>query len=38
MTRQLVDLAIEIADLLLYGLARSEQRSDRRDQLGTVLY
>jgi hypothetical protein len=29
MTRQLVNLAVEIADLLLDGLARGKQRSDR---------
>ena len=37
MTRQLVNLTIEIADLLLDGLARIKQRSDRSDQFGTIL-
>src|SRR3974390_1628879 len=37
MTRQLVNLMVEIANLLLDGLARLKQRPDRSDQLGTVL-
>jgi len=37
MTRQLVNLAVEIADLLLDGLARGKQRSDRSPQFGTTL-
>src|SRR5271155_6114575 len=37
MTRQLVNLTVEIADLLLDGLARLKQRPDRSDQLGTIL-
>jgi hypothetical protein len=37
MTRQPVNLTAEIADLLLDGLARLEQRPDRSHQLGTIL-
>src|ERR1700693_4738125 len=37
MTRQLVDLAIEIGDLLLYGLACLEQWPDRSHQFGTIF-
>ena len=37
MTRQLVNLTVEIANLLLDGLARIKQRSDRSDQFGTIL-
>src|SRR5262245_47323314 len=36
-TRQLVDLAVDIFDLLLNGLACLEQRPDRSDQLGTIF-
>jgi hypothetical protein len=37
MTRQPVNLTVEIADLLLDGLARLEQRPDRSHQFGTIL-
>src|SRR3974377_819541 len=37
MTRQPVNLTVEIGDLLLDGLARLEQRPDRSHQLGTIL-
>jgi hypothetical protein len=37
MTRQLQNLTVEIADLLLDGLARIKQRPDRGHQLGTIL-
>ena len=37
MTRQLMNLTVEIADLLLDGLARIKQRSDRSDQFWTIL-
>jgi hypothetical protein len=37
MTRQLVNLTIEIVDLLLDGLARLEQRPDRSHQFGTIF-
>ena len=37
MTRQLQNLTVEIANLLLDGLARLEQRPDRGYQLGTTL-
>ena len=37
MTGQLLNLAVEIVDLLLDGLARIEQRPHRGDQLGTPL-
>ena len=37
MTRQLVNLTVEIVDLLLDGLARLEQRPDRSHQFGTIL-
>ena len=36
-TRQLVNLAVEIFDLLLNGLACLEQRPDRSHQLGTIF-
>jgi hypothetical protein len=36
-TGQLQNLTVEIADLLLDGPARCEQRSDRSDQLRTIL-
>src|ERR1700693_4200737 len=37
MTRQPQNLTVEIADLLLDGLARDKQWPDRSNQLGTVL-
>lgn len=37
MTRQLQNLTVEIADLLLDGLARREKRPDHSHQLGTIL-
>src|SRR5579863_7225898 len=37
MTRQLVNLAVEIADLPLDGLACLERRPDRSHQFGTTL-
>src|SRR5580700_11072918 len=37
MTRQLVNLAIEIADLPLDGLARLKQWPDRSHQFGTIF-
>jgi hypothetical protein len=37
MTRQLVNLTVEIADLSLDGFARVQQRPDRSHQLGTIL-
>src|SRR5580704_13721581 len=37
MTSQLEDLAIEIGDLLLNGLARLEQWSDRSHKFGTIF-
>ena len=37
MTRQLVNLTVEIVDLLLDGLARLKQRPRSSDQLGTIL-
>ena len=37
MTRQLVNLTIEIVDLLLDGLARLEQRPDRSHRFGTIF-
>ena len=37
MTRQLVNLTVEIADLSLDGLARVKQRPDRSHQFGTTL-
>ena len=36
-TGKLQNFTIEIADLLLDGLACREQRSDRSDQFGTIL-
>jgi hypothetical protein len=35
--RQPLNLTVEIAELLLDGLARLEQRPDRSHQLGTIL-
>ena len=37
MTRQLVNLTVEIVDLLLDGLARLKQRPHRSNELGTIL-
>src|ERR1700683_40483 len=37
MTRQLVNLTVEIADLSLDGFARVKQRSARSHHLGTIL-
>ena len=37
MTRQPQNLTVEIADLLLDGLARDKRSPDRSNQLGTVL-
>ena len=37
MTRQLVNLTVEIVDLLLDGPARLEQRPDRSHQFGTIF-
>ena len=36
MTRQLVNLTVEIVDLLLDGLARLKQRPHCSNQLGTI--
>ncbi len=37
MASQLQNLTVEITDLLLDGLTCLEQRSDRSDQIGTIL-